>query len=114
VERETKNSSGGFTLIELIVALAIIAIIFSLAIPPMLDYRESMSERERIANQSAINDAIRQCYALEGRYPPATGETGLDYLRENYQVVIKPLIYDYSYSIVNGLPVLSVEIRGQQ
>ena len=101
----------GFTLIELIVVLAIMAILFSVVIPPMLDYRASVAERERLANYSAINDAIRQCYALEGRYPPAVGETGLDYLSANYQIIIKPQIYDYSYEIIDGSPVLKVEAR---
>ena len=105
------RNDGGFTLIELIVVLAIMAVLFSVLIPPMLEYRVSVSERERLANQSAINDVIRQCYALEGRYPPAVGETGLDYLRDNYQIVMKPHIYDYSYAVVNGSPVLSVEAR---
>jgi type II secretory pathway pseudopilin PulG len=87
------------------------AILFSVVIPPMIEYQGTVSERERLANQSAINDAIRQCYALEGRYPPATGETGLDYLRENYQIAIKPGTYDYSYAVIDGNPVLKVEAR---
>ena len=105
------RGDGGFTLIELIVVLAIMAILFSVIIPPMLDYRATVSERERLANHSAISDAIRQCYALEGRYPPAVGETGLDYLSEHYKIVLKTQIYDYSYAIVDGSPVLVVEPR---
>ena len=107
--RRLKNE--GFTLIELIVALAVIAVLFSVLIPPVLEYRDTMYERERLANQAAINDAIRQCYALEGRYPPAIGATGLDYLSENYMIVLKPEAYEYSYAIVNGNPVLNVAAR---
>ena len=105
------HSESGFTLIELIVVLAVMAVLFSVLIPPMLNYRASVSERERLANESAINDAIRQCYALEGRYPPAIGETGLDYLLDNYQIILKPQIYEYSYMIVSGSPMLSVEAK---
>lgn len=111
--RARLRSETGFTLIELIVALAIMAILFSVVIPPMVEYRETVSERERLANMSAINDAIRQCYALEGRYPPATGETGLDYLRENYQISFKPNAYDYTYDIIDGSPFLTVEARAR-
>ena len=107
------SADSGFTLIELIVALALMAVLFSVAIPPLMEYRVSIYERERQANMSAINDAIRQCYALEGRYPPAVGETGLDYLRENYQIIVKENVYEYGYSVVNGGPVLSVELRGR-
>lgn len=99
---------SGFTLIELIVALAVIAVLFSVVIPPLMEYRETMSERELLANRNAINDAIRQCYALEGRYPPVTGDSGLDYLKDNYQIILKPHMYEYSYDIINGNPVLNV------
>ena len=101
----------GFTLIELIVVIAVIAVLFSVLLPPVLEYRESVYERERSANQAAINDAIRQCYALEGRYPPVAGVTGLDYLSENYMIALKPDVYDYSYTLVNGVPVLSVTAK---
>jgi type II secretory pathway pseudopilin PulG len=101
-------------LIELIVVLAIMAILFSVIIPPMLEYRNTVYERERLANESAINDAIRQCYALEGRYPPAIGDTGLDYLRDNYYIIVKPDMYAYHYAIVDGSPVLSVGARERQ
>ena len=87
------------------------AVLFSVVIPPMLEYRNTIAEREMLANYSAINDAIRQCYALEGRYPPAIGDTGLDYLSANYQIVLKPHMYDYSYAIIDGRPVLNVEAR---
>ena len=108
------RSESGFTLIELIVVLAVMALLMTALIPPVLEYRVTVNERERAANESAINDAIRQCYALEGRYPPVAGETGLDYLRENYQIVLKTHLYDYSYDIIYGNPVLSVEMRGSK
>ena len=108
------NNIDGFTLIELVVAIAIVAVLFIVLIPPMLEYRDTLNERDRLANEAAINDAIRQCYALEGRYPPAVGDTGLEYLRENYQIVLKPETYDYSYEIIGGNPVLNVDLREKQ
>ena len=108
-QKEISRGENGFTLIELVVVLLVMAVLFSVLIPPVLEYRAKTAERERGANYAAISDAIRQCYALEGRYPPAVGETGLDYLRENYHVVLKPADYEYSYRIVDGQPQLSVE-----
>ncbi|MDR1440082.1 MAG: type II secretion system GspH family protein [Clostridiales bacterium] len=103
------RAQGGFTLVELIVVLAVMALLLSAFIPPLMGYRQETAERERLANADAIGKAIRQCYALEGRYPPATGETGLDYLRDNYGVIVKPETYRYSYAIVDGAPQLAVE-----
>ena len=102
---------GGFTLIELIVVVAVISLLLSVLVPPVLAYKDRIAEREMLANQAAISDAIRQCYALEGRYPPVVGDTGLDYLRDNYRIIMKPDVYVYTYTIVDGSPELSVEAR---
>jgi prepilin-type N-terminal cleavage/methylation domain-containing protein len=103
------SSQSGFTLIELIVVLAIMSLLLSIFVPSLMGYRRDSLERERQANADAISKAIRQCYALEGRYPPVAGETGLDYLRDNYGVIIKPSAYRYSYELVDGEPRLAVE-----
>jgi prepilin-type N-terminal cleavage/methylation domain-containing protein len=103
------SDERGFTLVELIVVLAVMAILMAALVRPLVDYRARVAERERAANEDAIAKAIRQCYALEGRYPPPEGETGLDYLQQEYGVVVKPDTYRYSYEIVDGAPRLTVE-----
>ena len=113
VKRYDKHEEG-FTLIELIVVLAVMGILLSVLIPPLMNYRLEVVEKERQANEDALNKAIRQCYALEGRYPPAVGETGLDYLTENYGVVVKPNVYRYEYRIVDGSPRLQIEMISQR
>jgi prepilin-type N-terminal cleavage/methylation domain-containing protein len=102
----------GFTLVEFIVALAVMVILLSILMPMLADYRLDVIERERLANEDAINKAIRQCYALEGRYPPAEGDGGLGYLSARYGIMLKPDLYEYSYMIVDGRPQLSVARRG--
>ena len=105
------NKQDGFTLIEFVIAIAVIALIFVAIIPMVSDYWERNQELERVANEDAINTAIRQCYTLEGRYPPVEGETGLSYLEKNYGVILKPRNYIYEYFILDGAPYLTVEIR---
>ena len=107
--RQGTQNVAGFTLIELIVVLAVMGVLLSVLVPPLIQYRMEAVEKERHANEDALNKAIRQCYALEGRYPPAMGETGLDYLTEHYGVVVKPDLYRYHYEVLNGAPRLSVE-----
>jgi len=102
---------AGFTLVELVVVLAVMAVLMAILIQPLVGYRQELEDQERVANEEAIEKAIRQCYALEGRYPPVTGETGLDYLAAEYGVILKTGSYDYSYKLVDGEPVLSVTER---
>ena len=107
------SGQGGFTMIEFIIAIAVMALIAVSIAPALSDYRLRYLENERAANEGAISNAIRQCYALEGRYPPVLGDTGLDYVSDNYGIILKPQEYIYEYRIVDGVPHLTVEIRGR-
>jgi prepilin-type N-terminal cleavage/methylation domain-containing protein len=108
------DAEGGFTLIELITAIAIVALIISLIIPPLAEYRQKVLESERAATEDTISKAIRQCYALEGRYPPVLGDTGLDYLAGNYGIILKPQDFVYNYVIVDGAPQVKVDIKKKE
>jgi len=105
------GKQGGFALIEFIIAIAVMALIVSFLVPALTDYRQRIVEVERTVSEDTINKAIRQCYALEGRYPPVSGETGLDYLKDFYGVMLKPQDFVYDYRIVDGVPYLTVTIR---
>ena len=101
----------GYSAIELLVVFAVMVILFAILIPPLLNYSAELAEVERAANEEAIRKAIRQCYALEGRYPPVEGLNGLDYLEKNYQIILKQENYQYHYEILDGEPELTVEKR---
>ena len=105
------TGEGGFTMIEFIIAIAVMALIILSIMPSLSTYRLRYLEKERVANESAINNAIRQCYALEGRYPPVLGDTGLEYVSVNYGIILKPDDYVYEYRIVNGMPYVRVDLR---
>ena len=106
-----RSSQSGFTLIEFIIAIAVMALIISAIIPSFTNYRQRIQEVERATNEDVIRKALRQCYALEGRYPPVQGDTGLDYLAVNYGIILKPDVYKYEYSIVEGVPNLKIELK---
>ncbi len=68
--RSTKTGSGGFTIIELMVVLALIVILASLA---MVQYRRTIVySKEAVLRDdlTKMRDAIDQYYADKNEYPP--------------------------------------------
>lgn len=86
------------------VVLAILVLIGS-ALAGLPDRRSA--EQLQIAAQ-AIDRAARQCYALEGAYPP-----GLEYLESHYGLVLDRENYHYYYEVVgaNIRPIIEVQTK---
>ncbi len=73
---------SGFTLIELIVVIAIIGILAGIALPRLVDVPRRAQEAVLKTNLRAIRDTINQYYADKGHYPPSLDELVDDgYLR---------------------------------
>lgn len=68
--RETAGSLG-FTLIEILIVIAIIGALVSLAIPKYADYRERVRVNQAVTEIGAMSVIISQ-YILENRSPPDT------------------------------------------
>ena len=63
------RSKKGFTLIEVIIALGIIAILIGASLPRLQAYKRHQLEAQRENQQDVLNKAIVQYYALTGGYP---------------------------------------------
>jgi len=72
-----KNMQKGFTLIELMIVVAIIAILAAIAIPAYQDYlvRTQVSEGAVLAD--GAKTAVAEFYSNTGRYPEANSSAGL-------------------------------------
>ena len=66
--------SAGFALIELLVVMAVIATLLTLALPRYLHHLERSKEVVLRENLNVIRDAIDKFYADNGRYPVALTE----------------------------------------
>ncbi|HWX66262.1 MAG TPA: pilin [Rhodanobacter sp.] len=72
-----KNMQKGFTLIELMIVVAIIAILAAIAIPAYQDYliRTQVSEGAVLAD--GAKTAVGEYYSNRGAFPPANSSAGL-------------------------------------
>ena len=72
-----KQVQKGFTLIELMIVVAIIGILAAVAIPQYQDYTIRTQVSEGMAMASEHKTAISEFYTARGRLPDSAGSAGL-------------------------------------
>lgn len=70
-ESKTLRLQGGFTLVELVVVIAILGILAGIAIPRFLDSQASAKGAKIVADLRTIDSAATIYYAQHGAYPAA-------------------------------------------
>jgi len=82
-----KTISKGFTLIELMIVVAIIGILAAIALPAYQDYTIRAQMVEGITMTNALKPKITEFYEYKGRFPKDNAEAGLPegkYIIGNY------------------------------
>lgn len=74
MERRIGNRSQGFTLVELMVVVAIIGVLASVAIPSFVNYQLTSKRAEAFANLSSLGKAQKSYFAEFNNYVPAAAE----------------------------------------
>jgi type IV pilus assembly protein PilA len=71
-----KSIQKGFTLIELMIVVAIIGILAAIAIPAYSDYTERAKVSELVTMASACKGSVTEFYQSEGVFPQNNDEAG--------------------------------------
>lgn len=74
----------GFTLIELIVVVAILGLLATLVVPRVIGVKADAEKATNDVNEKIIKNALERYYAENGKYPGSLSELKGDYLDEDY------------------------------
>ncbi len=86
--RTMKTVQKGFTLIELMIVIAIIAILVALAVPAYQDYAVRTKVGECIANTAPAKLAVAETYQSEGTFPANDAAAGFSFDATDYCATI--------------------------
>lgn len=78
----------GFTLIELMIVVAIIGILAMIAMPSYQDYTKRTYVTEGILLASPVKDAVLEYYTTKGRLPESTSDLGISFHKEGGREVV--------------------------
>lgn len=67
-----KVGQKGFTLVELIVVMAILAILAGLAVPRFADILDKSRVKADVSNRDLVQNAVEMYFTEQGAYPTAT------------------------------------------
>lgn len=101
--RESKIFSEvrGFTLVELLVAMSILAVLMAVLLPNLMGSRQRARDSKRMADLQAVKGALRMYYNDNQTYPVGSRITDLSAELSQYLPAISQIGYTY-YGFDNG------------
>ena len=77
MDKNSKLVAKGFTLIELMIVIAILAILAAIAIPEYIHFRQKAEVAEALSIAKELKQKIGLYYANELKFPGSNGDIGL-------------------------------------
>ena len=102
-----QKKQQGFTLIELMIVIAIVGILAAIALPAYQDYTVRAKISEAMANLAEGKTSVAEYYAANGRVPANANQAGITVNVDTD--IMASLIYTDSGS----LPLLTAEVKSE-
>ncbi|MCP5148777.1 MAG: pilin [Pseudomonadales bacterium] len=103
-----QKKQQGFTLIELMIVIAIVGILAAIALPAYQDYTVRAKMSEALANLAEAKTSIAEYYAANGYMPTSSGAAGFN-SDPNTDIVAS-----IKYTSTSGEPIIAAQINFEQ
>ena len=100
-----KKAQGGFTLIELMIVIAIVGILAAIALPAYQDYTVRAKMSEPLAALAEAKTTVSEYYVANNQLPPSQGVSGIKLTRET------DIITEIQYTSTGSGPLLTAVVK---
>ena len=111
--QHVRTTQAGFTLIELMIVVAIIGILAAIAIPAYQDYTIRAKMTEALSLASSAKSSVSEYYISQGSMPSTEDAAGIDATGTNYATpVVQQMNYARSSATVGVITIAINAIGG--